>query len=187
MSFSGIDIVHEYSIDGSNYIDHGFVVLKDSSGTTRVPLNDLQGFKGVKTVEELEYLAGMSVNDVYAVSDSGTLVNPDGTALVIVKGDLVQYDGTKWVLMIRLTNYVSFEKFKDTVEMLTAAIASAFAAEHAYTREHREDFNNPHRVTAEQVGAESAEDALRIDPSYHESHVLRFYRRNNYPYPNEQV
>lgn len=179
MSFSGIDIVHEYSIDGSNYIDHGFVVLKDSSGTTRVPLNDLQGFKGVKTVEELEYLAGMSVNDVYAVSDSGTLVNPDGTALVIVKGDLVQYDGTKWVLMIRLTNYVSFEKFKDTVEMLTAAIASAFAAEHAYTREHIEETwesGNPHNINA------IIADGLRMGPGG--EHVLKFYRSSQ-PYPDE--
>lgn len=179
MSFSGIDIVHEYSIDGSNYIDHGFVVLKDSSGTTRVPLNDLQGFKGVKTVEELEYLVGMSVNDVYAVSDSGTLVNPDGTALVIVKGDLVQYDGTKWVLMIRLTNYVSFEKFKDTVEMLTAAIASAFAAEHAYTREHIEETwesGNPHNINA------IIADGLRMGPGG--EHVLKFYRSSQ-PYPDE--
>lgn len=179
MSFSGIDIVHEYSIDGSIYIDHGFVVLKDSSGTTRVPLNDLQGFKGVKTVEELEYLAGMSVNDVYAVSDSGTLVNPDGTALVIVKGDLVQYDGTKWVLMIRLTNYVSFEKFKDTVEMLTAAIASAFAAEHAYTREHIEETwesGNPHNINA------IIADGLRMGPGG--EHVLKFYRSSQ-PYPDE--
>lgn len=179
MSYSGIDIVHEYSIDGSNYIDHGFVVLKDSRGTTRVPLNDLQGFKGVKTVEELEYLAGMSVNDVYAVSDSGTLVNPDGTALVIVKGDLVQYDGTKWVLMIRLTNYVSFEKFKDTVEMLTAAIASAFAAEHAYTREHIEETwesGNPHNINA------IIADGLRMGPGG--IHVLKFYRSSQ-PYPDE--
>ena len=179
MSFSGIDIVHEYSIDGSNYIDHGFVVLKDSSGTTRVSLNDLQGFKGVKTVEELEYLAGMSVNDVYAVSDSGTLVNPDGTALVIVQGDLVQYDGTKWVLLIRLTNYVSFEKFKDTVEMLTAAIASAFAAEHAYTREHIEETwesGNPHNINA------IIADGLRMGPGG--EHVLKFYRSSQ-PYPDE--
>lgn len=179
MAYSGIDIVHEYSIDGSNYIDHGFVVLKDSSGITRVPLNDLQGFKGVKTVEELEYLVGMSVNDVYAVSDSGTLVNPDGTALVIVKGDLVQYDGTKWVLMIRLTNYVSFEKFKDTVEMLTVAIASAFAAEHAYTREHIEETwesGNPHNINA------IIADGLRMGPGG--EHVLKFYRSSQ-PYPDE--
>lgn len=179
MSYSGIDIVHEYSIDGSVYIDHGFVVLKDSSGTTRVPLNDLRGFKGEKSIADLEALSGMSVNDVYAVLDSGTLVNPDGTALVIVKGDLVQYDGTKWVLMIRLTNYVSFEKFKDTVEMLTAAIASAFAAEHAYTREHIEETwesGNPHNINA------IIADGLRMGPGG--EHVLKFYRSSQ-PYPDE--
>ena len=179
MSYSGIDIVHEYSIDGSVYIDHGFVVLKDSSGTARVPLNDLRGFKGEKSIADLEALSGMSVNDVYAVSDSGTLVNSDGTALVIVKGDLVQYDGTKWVLMIRLTNYVSFEKFKDTVEMLTAAIASAFAAEHAYTREHIEETwesGNPHNINA------IIADGLRMGPGG--EHVLKFYRSSQ-PYPDE--
>ena len=182
MAYSGIDIVHEYGIDGSVYIDHGFVVLKDSSGISRVPLNDLRGFKGEKTVEELESLSGMSVNDVYAISDSGTLVNSDGTALIIVKGDLVQYDGTKWVLMIRLTNYVSFEKFKDTVEMLTAAIASAFAAEHAYTREHIEETwesGNPHNINA------IIADGLRMRNGGH--NTLEFYRQNH-PYPpDEQV
>lgn len=181
MSYSGIDIVHEYSIDGSVYIDHGFVVLKDSSGTNRVPLNDLRGFKGETSIADLESLSGMSVNDVYAVSDSGTLVNPDGTALVIVQGDLVQYDGTKWVLMIRLTNYVSFDKFKDTVEMLTAAIASAFAAEHAYTREHIEETwesGNPHNINA------IIADGLRMAPGG--EHVLKFYRSSHH-YPDEQV
>lgn len=182
MSYSGIDIVHEYSIDGSVYIDHGFVVFKDSNGTTRVSLNNLQGFKGVKTVEELESLSGMSVNDVYAASDSGTLVNPDGSALIIVKGDLVQYDGSKWVLMIRLTNYVSFDKFKDTVEMLTAAIASAFAAEHAYTREHIEETwesGNPHNINA------IIADGLRMRNGGY--NTLEFYRQNH-PYPpDEQV
>lgn len=179
MAYSGIDIVHEYSIEGSVYIDHGFVVLKDSSGVSRVPLNDLRGFKGEKTVEELESLSGMSVNDVYAISDSGTLVNSDGTALILVKGDLVQYDGTKWVLMIRLTNYVSFEKFKDTVEMLTAAIASAFAAEHAYTREHIEETwerGNPHNINA------IIADGLRMGSGG--EHVLKFYRSSQ-PYPDE--
>lgn len=179
MAYSGIDIVHEYSIDGSVYIDHGFVVLKDSSGVSRVPLNDLRGFKGEKTVEELESLSGMSVNDVYAVSDSGTLVNSDGTALIMVKGDLVQYDGSKWVLLIRLTDYVSFEKFKDTVEMLTAAIASAFAAEHAYTREHIEETwesGNPHNINA------IIADGLRMGPGG--EHVLKFYRSSQ-PYPDE--
>ena len=181
MSYSGIDIVHVYSIDGSNYIDHGFVVLKDSSGTTRVPLNNLQGFKGVKSVEELESLSGMSVNDVYAASNSGTLVNNDGTALVIVKGDLVQYDGSKWVLLIRLTNYVPFEKFTETIEMLTAAIASAFAAEHAYTREHIEETwesGNPHNINA------IIADGLRMAPGG--EHTLKFYR-SSHPYPDEQV
>lgn len=179
MAYSGIDIVHEYSIDGSVYIDHGFVVLKDSSGVSRVPLNALRGFKGEKTVEELESLSGMSVNDVYAVSDSGTLVNSDGTALIMVKGDLVQYDGSKWVLLIRLTNYVSFEKFKDAVEMLTAAIASAFAAEHAYTREHIEETwesGNPHNINA------IIADGLRMGPGG--EHVLKFYRSSQ-PYPDE--
>lgn len=181
MAYSGIDIVHEYGIDGSVYIDHGFVVLKDSSGISRVPLNDLRGFKGEKTVEELESLSGMSVNDVYAISDSGTLVNSDGTALIIVKGDLVQYDGSKWVLLIRLTAYVSFEKFKDTVEMLTAAIASAFAAEHAYTREHIEETwesGNPHNINA------IIADGLRMGPGG--EHTLKFYRSSQ-PYPDEQV
>lgn len=179
MAYSGIDIVHEYSIDGSVYIDHGFVVLKDSSGVRRAPLNDLRGFKGEKTVEELESLSGMSVNDVYAVSDSGTLVNSDGTALIMVKGDLVQYDGSKWVLMIRLTNYVSFEKFKYTVEMLTTAIASAFAEEHAYTREHIEETwesGNPHNINA------IIADGLRMGPGG--EHVLKFYRSSQ-PYPDE--
>lgn len=178
--YSGIDIVHEYSIDGFNYIDHSFVVLKDSSGTTRVPLNDLQGFNGVKTVEELESLSGMSVNDVYAISDSGTLVNPDGSALVIVKGDLVQYDGSKWVLMIRLTNYVPFDKFKETIEMLTAAVASAFAAEHAYTREHIEETwesGNPHNINA------IIADGLRMRNGGF--NTLEFYRQNH-PYPPDE-
>lgn len=181
MSYSGIDIVHEYSIDGSVYIDHGFVVLKDSSGVSRVPLNDLRGFKGEKSIDELESLSGMVANDTYAVTDSGTLVNADGSALVITHGDLVQYDGSKWVLLIRLTDYVSFEKFKDTVEMLTAAIASAFAAEHAYTREHIEETwesGNPHNINA------IIADGLRMGPGGR--NTLKFYRVSH-PYPDEQV
>lgn len=186
-NYTGIDIVHEYSIEGSIYIDHGFVVLKDSSSTRRVPLNDLRGYKGTKTIDELESLSGMAVNDVYAVTDSGTLVNADGSVLVIAPGDLVQYNGSKWNLLIRLVNYVPFEKFKSTVEMLTAAIASAFADEHAYTREHIEetcDTGNPHnvKVLADAIEAETAAreaSILRIaPPSAAGAGEVIFYRGN---------
>ena len=152
-NYTGFDIVHEYSLDGSAYKDHSFVVLKDSSGTNRVPLNNLQGFKGELSVAGLESLTGMVTGDVYAMTDDGTFVNPDGSALVIVRGDFVQYDGSKWNLLIRLSNYVSLDNFRDVVEFLTAAIANAFANVHAYARGHIEDTGNPHSVTAGQVGA----------------------------------
>ena len=74
------------------------------------------------------------------------------------------------------------EKFMDTVEMLTAAIASAFAEEHAYTREHIEETwesGNPHNINA------IIADGLRMRNGGF--NTLEFYRQNH-PYPpDEQV
>ena len=152
-NYTGIDIVHEYTISGTEYIDNGYVVLKDSTGSIRVPLNDLHGFKGIIEIEQLESLSSMTSGDIYAISDSGTFVNIDGTALVITHGDMVQYNGMVWSLLIRLTDYVSFERFNDAIIALTSAIDSAFSVEHAYAREHIENRVNPHNVTAEQIKA----------------------------------
>lgn len=163
MAVNGIDVVHEYRIVGTEYVDNGYVVLHDGSSTRRVPLNDLAGFKGTLSVEDIEALTGMVDGDIYAASDGGTLMNGDGTVLLVSVGDMLRWDGTRWELFVRLVDYVSTDKLNDAVRTLTAAINSAFANVLSNLESHKEDYDNPHHVTCTGIGAA---EILSLAPAF---------------------
>lgn len=124
--------------------------------------------KGSATVAELNAmpLDQRTDGDIWAVKDSGLLVNPEGEPLAVTAGDLVMWAGDAWsrVFHLDLTGYATVEQLNTAVQNLAAAISAAVGAE-ASTRAdadtalgtqistHENRTDNPHQVTAHQVGA----------------------------------
>lgn len=135
--------------------------------------------KGSATVAELNAmpLDQRTDGDIWAVKDSGLLVNPEGEPLAVTAGDLVMWAGDTWsrIFHLDLTGYATVEQLNAAVAALTAAINDAVATEKARReaadatekaqREaadaalqnaidtHAGRTDNPHNVTAGQVGA----------------------------------
>ena len=135
--------------------------------------------KGSATVAELNDmpLDQRTDGDIWAVKDSGLLVNPEGEPLAVTAGDLVMWAGDTWsrIFHLDLTGYATVEQLNAAVAALTAAINDAVATEKAQReaadateksqREsadaalqnaintHAGRMDNPHNVTAGQVGA----------------------------------
>lgn len=135
--------------------------------------------KGSATVAELNAmpLDQRTDGDIWAVKDSGLLVNPEGEPLAVTAGDLVMWAGDTWsrIFHLDLTGYATVEQLNAAVAALTAAINDAVATEKAQReaadateksqREaadaalqnaintHAGRMDNPHNVTAGQVGA----------------------------------
>ena len=123
-------------------------------GKGKIPLDRLVDMlkvefdvKGSATVAEISAMTGMQVGDTWAVSDSGTL--PSGLALTA--GDLVRWDGSEWklILHIDLSAYATKEELGEEA----SARESADEELAGYLSEHMLDKDNPHEVTAGQVGA----------------------------------
>ena len=135
--------------------------------------------KGSATVAELNAmpLDQRTDGDIWAVKDSGLLVNPGGEPLAVTAGDLVMWAGDTWsrIFHLDLTGYATVEQLNAAVATLAAAINEAVATEKAQReaadatekaqREsadaalqnaintHAGRTDNPHNVTAGQVGA----------------------------------
>ena len=135
--------------------------------------------KGSATVAELNAmpLDQRTDGDIWAVKDSGLLVNQEGEPLAVTAGDLVMWAGDTWsrIFHLDLTGYATVEQLNAAVAALTAAINDAVAIEKAQReaadateksqREaadaalqnaintHAGRTDNPHNVTAGQVGA----------------------------------
>ena len=135
--------------------------------------------KGSATVAELNDmpLDQRTDGDIWAVKDSGLLVNPEGEPLAVTAGDLVMWAGDTWsrIFHLDLTGYATVEQLNAAVLSLTTAINDAVATEKAQReaadateksqREsadaalqnaintHAGRMDNPHNVTAGQVGA----------------------------------
>ena len=147
--------------------------------------------KGSATVAELNAmpLDRRTDGDIWAVKDSGLLVNPEGKPLAVTAGDLVMWAGDTWsrIFHLDLTGYATVEQLNAAVAALTAAINEAVAALTAAINEavaaekaqreaadadlqnsidtHTGRTDNPHNVTAEQIGA--------VDAEYVDAHVLK--------------
>lgn len=136
--------------------------------------------KGSATVAELNAmpLDQRTDGDIWAVKDSGLLVNPDGEPLAVTAGDLVMWAGDTWsrIFHLDLTGYATVEQLNAAIAALTAAINDAVATEKAQREAadtalqnaidaHAGRTDNPHHVTAEQVGA--------VDAEYVDAHVLK--------------
>jgi len=134
--------------------------------------------KGSATVAELNAmpLDQREDGDIWAVKDSGLLVNPEGEPLAVTAGDLVMWAGDTWsrIFHLDLTGYATVEQLNAAVAALTAAINEAVAAEKAQREAadatlqnsidtHAGRTDNPHNVTAHQVGAytqQEVDDAI---------------------------
>lgn len=136
--------------------------------------------KGSATVAELNAvpLDQRTDGDIWAVKDSGLLVNPEGEPLAVTAGDLVMWAGDTWarIFHLDLTGYATVEQLNAAVLSLTAAINDAVATEKAQREDadaalqnaintHSGRTDNPHNVTAEQIGA--------VDAEYVDAHVLK--------------
>lgn len=134
--------------------------------------------KGSATVAELNAmpLDQRTDGDIWAVKDSGLLVNPEGEPLAVTAGDLVMWAGDTWsrIFHLDLTGYATVEQLNAAVAALTAAINDAVATEKAQREAadaalqnsidtHAGRTDNPHNVTAHQVGAytqQETDDAI---------------------------
>lgn len=108
--------------------------------------------------------------DIWAVKDSGFLVNPQGEPLAVTAGDLVMWAGDTWarIFHLDLSGYATTTELQNAVALLSQNITAAVADE-AVVREaadvalrgnidsHSARRDNPHHVTAEQVGAATTE------------------------------
>ena len=145
--------------------------------------------KGSATVIELNALPlnERGDGDIWAVKDSGLLVNPYSDSLAVTAGDLVMWVGNAWsrIFHLDLTGYATVDQLSAAVFALTTAINDAVAAERALREAadaalqnaintHAGRMDNPHQVTAAQVGAATPNDLLRM--RYAATNTLRFYR-----------
>lgn len=91
--------------------------------------------KGSATVAELNAIPidQLADGDIWAVKDSGFLVNPHGEPLAVTAGDLVMWAGDTWsrIFHLDLTGYATVEQLNATVLSLTAAINESVATEKA--------------------------------------------------------
>lgn len=161
----------------------GKIVLAELIDALKINLD----IKGVATVEELSTMTGMKTGDTWAVSDSGTL--PDGQHLSA--GDLVRWTGNHWKIIfhIDLSYYATKDELADAVSQLRTEITNAVSSEAGLRVSgdtalqdaidtHAGRADNPHNVTAEQVGAytkqETEDRVLRMQ--YAATNTLKFYR-----------
>lgn len=90
------------------------------------------------TVAELNAMQSPELGGIYGVKDSGVLVNKDGSRIPVGPNDTVIWNGEKWGSFI-------------DIDLSEYAKKTELAA-------HANDRNNPHRVTASQIGAYTKEE-----------------------------
>lgn len=182
MNYGFVDIYRDIPAD---------VVLEANSakkGKGKIVLAELLkninlDIKGVATVEDLSTMTGMKTGDTWAVSDSGTL--PDGQHLSA--GDLVRWTGNHWKIIfhIDLSYYATKDELDDAVSQLRTEITNAVSSEAGLRVSgdaalqdsidtHTGRTDNPHSVTAAQVGAAKPSQLLQMRPEG--TNTLRFYR-----------
>lgn len=169
-----------------------FVVYAD--GTASWGTGDVGGsaivIKGYATAQEISAMHGMGEGDVWGLTDNGVIVRPGRSSLQVQAGDLVQWDGSTWQMFLHLdlTNYVTEQELQSQVDILAAAdtalqrdiSAEELARENADVAlqeridTHSGRTDNPHNVTAAQVGAATSSDLLRM--TYAATNTLKFYR-----------
>lgn len=124
---------------------------------------------GVATCAEINLMTSagkINEGDVWGVKDNGSIRQPDGTNLQVSAGDLVIFSDGKWVtfLHIDLSSYATKTELQVVVASLSQAITEAVAAEKdlreaadselsSAINTHAGRTDNPHQVTASQVGA----------------------------------
>lgn len=90
------------------------------------------------TVAELNALQSPELGGIYGVKDSGVLINKDGSRIPVGPNDAVIWNGEKWGSFID----IDLSEYAKKTEL----------------EAHANDRNNPHQVTASQVGAYTKEE-----------------------------
>lgn len=89
--------------------------------------------KGSATVVELNAIPidQRIDGDIWAVKDSGLLVNPEGEPLAVTAGDLVMWAGDTWsrIFHLDLTGYATVEQLNVAVESMIRAVDYAVSVE----------------------------------------------------------
>lgn len=116
-------------------------------GSTASSLN----MKGTATCAQIDSMQGMSAGDIYSMLDTGLIHNPNGSTLSVEQGDLIYYSDNKWNMFLHLdlSGYVTDAQFEEAI----ASLRSAISAANSTINRHVSDTQNPHHVTAAQVGA----------------------------------
>lgn len=123
------------------------------------------------TVAALNALQSPELGGIYGVKDSGVLVNKDGSRIPVDPNDAVIWNGEKWgsFIDIDLSDYAKKE-YVTTAVASEATLrvagdennAAAIRANAEAIESHISDKDNPHKVTAEQVGAYTKEQVTTI-------------------------
>lgn len=113
--------------------------------------------KGIATCDEINVMTGMEEGDLWSVSDDGIIFN-EKDEIDVCCGDIVAWSGGKWDLFLHidLSGYAKAADLSAEAESRKYA-DSVLSAVMAQIREsvtaHVSRDDNPHSVTAEQVGS----------------------------------
>jgi hypothetical protein len=135
-----------------------------------------RAWKGKATVEQLNAIPREDRHggDMWLCTDGGTLNGQ--TPITVAPNTVVIWDGDSWSEFIHV-DLSAYATKAETVTMVSveASLRSAGdAALQSSIDDHASRTDNPHHVTAAQVGAATPNDLLRM--KYAATNTLRFYR-----------
>lgn len=109
--------------------------MKNVAGAIAKAIRDglIFDIKGSATVAELNAIPidQRTDGDIWAVKDSGRLVNPQGEPLAVAAGDLVMWAGDTWsrIFHLDLTGYATVDQLNVAVESMIRAVDYAVSVE----------------------------------------------------------
>ena len=122
---------------------------------------------GSLSVEEINNLENPETGGIYGVKDGGEIVNPDGSRITVGPNDVVLWNGEKWASFIDI-DLDGYAKKEDVAAAVAAEAALRVGGDAENARlirnnaetieSHVSDKDNPHEVTAEQIGAAKSTD-----------------------------
>ena len=135
-----------------------------------------RAWKGKATAEQLNAipLEDRHGGDMWMCTDGGTLNGQ--TPITVSPNTVVIWDGDSWSEFIRV-DLSAYATKAETVTMVSVEASARVAGDAALQRSidaHTSRTDNPHQVTAAQVGAATPNDLLRM--RYAATNTLRFYR-----------
>lgn len=135
-----------------------------------------RAWQGKATAEQLNAipLEDRRGGDMWLCTDGGTLNGQ--TPITVPPNTVVIWNGDSWSEFIHV-DLSAYATKAETVAMVSVEASARVAGDTALQRsidEHASRTDNPHQVTAAQVGAATPNDLLRM--RYAATNTLRFYR-----------